>query len=60
MEEFNYAQLNKFDICMGISQLAAPVEQSHMVRISSQDLELLGKHYNRLNGTWESVEEDMS
>ena len=48
-----YAQLNKDNICVAVSQLSAKVEQENMIELESYDTTLCGKKYN--DGKWEEV-----
>lgn len=47
---YNYAQLNKNNICIGISQLSGEVSDSNMVRIPNADPDYLWRKYE--NGQW--------
>jgi len=51
-----YAQLNKENICVGLSQLSGEVEKDGMLQIENYDASLLGKKYN--NGIWKEVERE--
>lgn len=47
---FNYAQINDDSVVIGISSLSGEVISPNMVAISSYDVSLLGKIYNRVDG----------
>lgn len=48
-----YAQINKDNICVGVSSLSGKVTADNMLRLEIYDTSLLGKKYN--NGVWEEV-----
>lgn len=50
---FNYAQLDKEDVVIGVSSLSGEVSSDHMVKIDYYDESLLGKRYNRETGEFE-------
>ena len=52
-KEFFYAQINKENICVGISSLSGEVIDESLIEIENYDLSILGKKYN--NGVWEEV-----
>ena len=49
-----YAQLNKENICIGVSQLSKTATSSLMVALPSMDISLVGRKYNE--GVWGEVE----
>lgn len=50
---FYYAQLDKNNICVGVSYLSGEIIADNMIRIEEMNADLLGKKYN--NGKFEVV-----
>lgn len=45
-----YAQLNEHNVCIGVSQLSGPVDNSNMIPIDNMDIDLIWRKYE--NGQW--------
>ncbi len=52
-----YAQLNKENICIGISELSGEIEEDSMILLESYDISILGKKYN--NENWEEIKKEL-
>lgn len=50
-----YAQLDGSDICVSVTQTAAPISHNLMIPIPTLSETYLGMHYNRSNGQWTEV-----
>ena len=50
---YYYAEINQDSICFAILQTYAPINQPHMITISSYDESYLGKRWT--GTTWEDV-----
>ena len=50
-----HAQINKEQICVGISENAGKIEADNMIVIDGYDESLLGKKYNFYNGIFEDI-----
>ena len=53
---FYYAQINEENICSAVSQLAAEMNESNLIRIDSFDTSLFGKIWT--GESWEEVQEE--
>ena len=51
--KYYYAQIDKNNICIAVSDLSGKVTAGNMLRLETYDTSLLGKKYN--NGVWEEV-----
>ena len=52
---YYYAQLDDKDICIGVSELPSEVSDPKLIRVSSLDQTLIGKWYDRSDGTFKDA-----
>lgn len=50
---YYYAQIDKNNICIAVSDLSGPITSGNMIQLETYDTGLLGKKYN--GGIWEDI-----